>query len=858
MPIMTPSFSRMAVWSFCWTLLFSSPVLAQAPGVQGAAEREIHRLETLRSYAQKQINLGAEAMMSRDYESAFSYYKSAVDALPSGGEATASLRRTALDGFSRAAISLARQRISEGRYADAQLLVDEVLSADYDPENQAARQLADQLRDPARFNQTITPNFVADVEEVKRLLGEADGFYQSGRYDLAFRRYEQVLNIDKYNIAARRGMERVNLARSQYADTAYSETRGQMLSQVSAGWELPVRRFDTGLATIIEQPEIDLAGTAAVNRKLDNIIIPSLEFSDATVREAVDFIKRRAFELDTSEPDPSRRGVNIVLVLDREAEAAGIVPRISFPEITQVSLRFALEQVVGPASLKLKVEPYAVAIVPLTAATEVMLTKEYPVQPSFIQQVPSGGDGFGGGFGSAADTAGRSGAKQFLEAQGVSFPDGATAYFVASSSKLIVRNTQSNLDLVDALVDISNEDPDTQVEIQSKFLEVTQNNLQELGFDWLLGQFAMPFGSGVFGSGGTQGNQPGAVNAQGAAVPLNQIFPMADGAGVPFGLSNPSPVPNPTAGTGQVTAGNRSGSTAIRANALDGLLFASPVGPAAGVMTIAGVFTNPQFQVVIRALDQAKGIDLLSAPTITTNSGQKATIEVVREFIYPSDYDPPQVPQEQSSGSVNPAIPATPSQFTMEPVGVVLEVEPIIGEDFTIELNLAPKVTEFEGFVNYGSPINTTAPSFSPIGVVNAVGEVIGFSILPSGTQTIELTPNFVNQPVFSVREVTTNVTIYDGQTIVIGGLMREDIQKVEDKTPIIGDIPLVGRLFRSSSSLHQKRNLIIFVTATLVDPAGQPLLVDEEDGDFFTFPSQDLLLEEIIPGDASSLPAQF
>jgi len=665
---------------------------------------------------------------------------------------------------------------------------------------------------------------------------------------LAFRRYEQVLNIDKYNIAARRGMERVNLARSQYADTAYSETRGQMLSQVSAGWELPVRRFDTGLATIIEQPEIDLAGTAAVNRKLDNIILPSLEFNDVTVREAVDFLKRRASELDTSEPDPSRRGVNIVLVLDREAEAAGIVPRIGF-ELSQVPLRFALQQVAEAAGLKLKVEPYAVALVPLSVTTEVMLTKEYRVQPSFIQQVPTGGDGFGGGFGAPADTTGRSGARQFLESQGVSFPDGASAQFITTSSKLIVRNTQSNLDLVDALVEISNANPPTQVEIQSKFLEVTQNNLQELGFDWLLGQFAMPFGSGVYGSGGTQGNQLGAINTQGSPVPLNQLFPIADAAGVPVGLANPSPLPNPTSGTGQVTAGNRSGATAIRANALDGLLFGSPVGPAAGIMTLAGVFTNPQFQVVIRALDQAKGIDLLSAPTITTNSGQKATIEVIRRFIYPSDYDPPQVPQEQSSGSINPAIPATPSQFTMEPVGVVLEVEPIIGSDgFTIELNLAPKVTEFEGFVNYGSPINTTAPT-------GAFGAGV---FVPLGTTLVELTPNFVNQPVFSVREVTTNVTIYDGQTIVIGGLMREDIQKVEDKTPIIGDIPLVGRLFRSSSSLHQKRNLIIFVTANLVDPAGQPLLVDEEDGEFFTFPSQDLLLEEFIPGDASSLPAQF
>jgi general secretion pathway protein D len=71
---------------------------------------------------------------------------------------------------------------------------------------------------------------------------------------------------------------------------------------------------------------------------------------------------------------------------------------------------------------------------------------------------------------------------------------------------------------------------------------------------------------------------------------------------------------------------------------------------------------------------------------------------------------------------------------------------------------------------------------------------------------------------------------VWDGQTVVLGGLMREDVQKTEDRTPIIGDIPLVGRLFRSNSEQHIKRNLVIFVTARLVDPAGQPINATEEE----------------------------
>jgi general secretion pathway protein D len=63
---------------------------------------------------------------------------------------------------------------------------------------------------------------------------------------------------------------------------------------------------------------------------------------------------------------------------------------------------------------------------------------------------------------------------------------------------------------------------------------------------------------------------------------------------------------------------------------------------------------------------------------------------------------------------------------------------------------------------------------------------------------------------------------VWDGQTVVLGGLMREDVQKTEDRTPIIGDIPIVGRLFRTNSEQHVKRNLVIFVTARLINPGGQ------------------------------------
>ena len=148
-----------------------------------------------------------------------------------------------------------------------------------------------------------------------------------------------------------------------------------------------------------------------------------------------------------------------------------------------------------------------------------------------------------------------------------------------------------------------------------------------------------------------------------------------------------------------------------------------------------------------------------------------------------------------------------------------MEVEPVVGPDgVTIDLNLVPQVVEFEGFINYGSPIFAPTTSFlDPIlGLISSQPSII--------------TPNVINQPIFNSRKVTTSVSVWDGQTVVLGGLMREDVQKTEDRTPIIGDVPIVGRLFRSNAEQHIKRNLVIFVSARLINPSGEPVHPNEEE----------------------------
>jgi general secretion pathway protein D len=145
----------------------------------------------------------------------------------------------------------------------------------------------------------------------------------------------------------------------------------------------------------------------------------------------------------------------------------------------------------------------------------------------------------------------------------------------------------------------------------------------------------------------------------------------------------------------------------------------------------------------------------------------------------------------------------TPQTQQVE-TGPVLDVVPyVLSDGYTINLTLIPSLTEFEQY--------DTPPSIA--GVTGSLNVVQLPVILPH----------------FTVRQVVTTVNIWDNQTIVIGGLISSSTSSTKDKIPVLGDLPLLGNLFQSSSKSVLKKNLMIFVTATIVDPAGNRVHSDDE-----------------------------
>jgi general secretion pathway protein D len=245
-----------------------------------------------------------------------------------------------------------------------------------------------------------------------------------------------------------------------------------------------------------------------------------------------------------------------------------------------------------------------------------------------------------------------------------------------------------------------------------------------------------------------------------------------------------------------------SSAAGIVGDAVSGFDYGS--GAASSLAVATGVLGEFDVTATIRALSRQTGTDLMSAPKVTVLSGNPANIVIAQELRYPQSYGEVQSQVGTASNGGGAAgvtiTPGTPQEFTTRNVGVELKVTPTVEEDdYSISLDLNPRVTEFEGFVEYG-----------------------GQAVAISGNTTVTLPSGFY-QPIFSTREVTTKVTIWDGATMVMGGLTREEVKKVNDKVPILGDIPFFGRAFRSKGETSSKRNLLIFVTANLVTPGGSP-----------------------------------
>ncbi len=181
-----------------------------------------------------------------------------------------------------------------------------------------------------------------------------------------------------------------------------------------------------------------------------------------------------------------------------------------------------------------------------------------------------------------------------------------------------------------------------------------------------------------------------------------------------------------------------------------------------------GTLDFSQFQAVLEVLKSRSNTKIISNPTISTLDNQEAKILVGEIFNIPTYVT------DTSTGRL------TISGYTSRDLGIKLTVTPHVNPQGDIVVQLHPEVSSFLNWDNFG---NVTAPRFS-------------------------------------TREATTKVMIKNGQTVVIGGLIKENTVDTRYKVPLLGDIPILGYLFSKKEKTIDKTDLLFFVTTKII---GEP-----------------------------------
>lgn len=753
-----------------------------ADGLAEIAQREVNRRVGRVNEAQLRKLEAAQLLVDGKPAEALAIYQELLQNVPET-PSTQALRAELKDGYALSACAEAQTLLVQARYADAGKLLDAALAVK--PEDALTTKLQKQAADPDRYPPALTPGHLENTAKVSELLLLAGSCLELGDYDRSAKNYEAVLRVDRYNRAARNGLAEVEAKRAEYFNAARDQLRATALGKVNELWEMPLppSQQNVSLNQALGMGANSLAAKAKekMEQKLRNLKLPKVEFAAASLDEVVEYLR-----ITSKDVDPEGRGIDFIVNTDEATRGKTLTLSLLDTPVEQI-LRYAVDLV----GASFRVDQHAVIVTSLSERSTSLISRSYVVPPDFIQaaavDTPAANNDPFAPAAAASATSGlalkRMSAKEFLESRGVTFPDGASANFSTTTSTLTVRNNADNLALVDTLVEQANRNAPKQAKISVRMIEVTQKTFDELGADLAMGQGNVPGSARIFGAGA------GALGVDTAA------------RGITGGLR----------GSGAVV-GKASVDQLLSLSKGEEIPSTNSASP--GAFKLLGVLTDPQFEATLYALAQKKGKDVLASPTILAKSGQKSSVRVVREFPYPTEFDPPEIPQSVGAGlsaNVMPVVPTTPTTFEVKEIGTVLEVEPVISDDGrTVEISIAPSHTEFEGFVDYGSDI--MAPG----------GGATLSSLLAGAATSTFVVDNPIIQPVFRRNSLSTSVIVWDGSTVALGALIRQEATQQDDKVPVVGDIPLVGRAFQNKISQVISKHLIFFVTVDVIDPAGR------------------------------------
>ena len=863
-------------------LAMSATVAIAQPAPADTATDEAVRRQAAVIILRKTLAEAKAAQDKLDFIAASRLYEEAYKLVLSVGVGVDPEAQETISGLATVRLTLANQAQHRGRFEEVDLHVKRVLTVD--PRNEAALRLKKENdkalealkgRVPSKEVQALIPDVQKQRLNTATLVQDGKVLYEMGRMDDAEVKLKQAAKQDPDNIMAFYYLTLIEEARYAQGARAREISVKNKNVEVEKAWLPPTQREALPVPNPFATTNLVHTGPGrqAIQSKLHRIMLNEALFDGVALPAVLTYLSEEA-----AKRDPDKEGINFLINPNVVASAAqtaidpttgqpitlppaepldmnSVIVRIN-PPLKNVRLADALEAItkVADKPIRYSIEEYAVIFSQKPPDTAQLETRTFKVNPNTFQEglesvgifplgslvqsttggaggiggggggfgggggagiggggqgggvfdIPrvyvsgggiggGGGGGFGGGGGGGAGGTGQGGlsgvtrtnltatvqeiVRAFFTAAGVNILPPNMLFFNDRTGMLMVRATSQELDIVQKAIETLNVAP-PQVTIEAKFVEISQNDTKELGFDWYLGNFLM---------------RNGGLGVQGGTAPSFQGETT---------LANPTGVfPSPT--------------SPIAASGTDNLLTQGlrNLNNTPAVATFTGILTDPQFRVVIRALEQRDGADLLSAPKVTTLSGRQTQMQAVevRAIVVGN-----QTQFATGAGAVGAAGVGTVGggigggfqpQTASVPLGPVLDVIPYVSADgYSIQMTIIPQITEFLGYDL------DTARLFVPTVVISSGNT-------PSTPITSQLP-----LPIFRSRQVVTSCNVWDGQTVVLGGLLTENVTKHKDKVPVLGDLPFFGRLFRSESSKTQKKNLIIFVTPRIIDPSGNPV----------------------------------
>ena len=626
----------------------------------------------------------------------------------------------------------------------------------------------------------LLPNQKDQEYQIQVLMEQGRKLAHNREYVRAARKFQEVMLINPFNTEALQCLAAVNEKIKGIGVDKYRTEHRRLIGETEWKNAIPYQSEDEQEAKNLitsgdAKPKPEARG-AALRKRLAAIKLDRVSLQDVTVADAIDYLRAEA-----AKKDPEKRGVNIVFlrtVKGKKAEAAAGAKQPGGEENADGDANGAgdgngdegqprnaaaaaapVEKPDEQISLEVKGKSLLEVIEALCSSTKDPKMR-YQIDDNAVLISPENFD-LGGMLTKSlqlvlSEDESNEVLKKSMMAEGIEFRPGAGVAYFPALGRVVIKNDSRNLELMEQYLERkSASGSGALIQVQIKLVEISQDDLDELAFNW---QYSVNSNQSYYTNGrdyGTAGSdltrttiiQPSSNELLRYYIPDKHSTTLLEDANYSFMWAN-------------------SDGTKISAH--------------------------------MSALDWADSKDVLASPRITTVPGHTAKIKMVTKRYFPDewnniDFDTLSLAQASAVGFSITGVSPQPDLSKEKELGVTFTIKPE-----RVGTNMIKIPLKF--------PIETFAD------------EWITYDYRTGNDDDDD---DYISMPVFNKRTFNTTVMLHDGETIVFGGVNKDDTTIVSDKIPILGDLPFIGRFFQSKYSKSSKANLLVFITARLVKPDG-------------------------------------